>query len=56
MSYTSEDIRKASELFFRLLSSKILPASDVQAAQFYENNDIREIVKTMAEQGGLRVF
>ena len=39
MSYTSEDIRKASELFFRLLSSKILPASDVQAAQFYENNE-----------------
>ena len=56
MSYTSEDIRKASELFFRLLSSKILPASDIQASQFYENNDIREIVKTMAEQGGLRVF
>lgn len=56
MSYTNEDIRKASELFFRLLSNKILPSSDILAGQFYENNDIREIVKSMAEQGGLRVF
>lgn len=56
MSYTNEDIRKASELFFCLLSSKVLPASDVLANQFYENNDIREIIKNMAEEGGLRVF
>lgn len=56
MSYTNEDIRKASELFFRLLSSRILPANDILANQFYENNDISEIVKGMAEQGGLRVF
>lgn len=56
MSYTSEDIRNASELFFRLLSNRILPASDILATQFYENNDIREIVKNMAEQGGLRIF
>lgn len=56
MSYTNEDIRKASELFFYLLSNRVLPASDVLASQFYENNDISEIVKNMAEQGGLRVF
>lgn len=56
MSYTNKDIRKASELFFSLLSNKILPASDVLASEFYENNDIREIIKNMAEEGGLRVF
>lgn len=56
MSYTNEDIRKASELFFHLLSNKVLPASDILANQFYENNDIREIIKNMAQEGGLRVF
>lgn len=56
MSYTNEDIRKASELFFYLLKNRILPANDVLASQFYENNDISEIVKNMAGQGGLKVF
>lgn len=56
MSYTNEDIRKASELFFYLLSNRVLPANDVLASQFYENNEISEIIKNMAEQGGLRVF
>lgn len=56
MSYTSEDIRKASELFFHLLKNRVLPASDILTVQFYDNNDISEIVKNMAEQGGLRVF
>ncbi len=56
MSYTNEDIRKASELFFYLLANRVLPASDIIASQFYENNEISEIVKSMAEQGGLRVF
>lgn len=56
MSYTNEDIRKASELFFYLLSNRVLPANDLMASQFYENNDISEIIKNMAEEGGLRVF
>lgn len=56
MSYTNEDIRKASELFFYLLKNRILSANDVLASQFYENNNISEIIKNMAEQGGLRVF
>lgn len=56
MSYTNEDIRKASELFFYLLNNRILPTSDILAIGFYEDDNIREIVKNMAEQGGLRVF
>ena len=56
MSYTSEEIRKASELFFYLLDKKVLPANDILASQYYENNAISEILKNMAEEGGLRVF
>ncbi len=56
MSYTNEDIRRASELFFHLLNNRVLPASDVLASQFYDNNHIREIVKNMAEEGGLTVL
>lgn len=56
MSYTNEDIRKASELFFHLLNNRILPASDILASGFYEEDNIREIVRNMADQGGLRVF
>ena len=50
MSYTSEDIKKASELFFYLLDKKIVPSSDVLANEYYENNAISEIVKNMAEE------
>lgn len=56
MGYTNEDIRKASELFFCLLDKKVLPASDILANEFYEDNNISEIIKNMAEEGGLRVF
>lgn len=56
MSYTNEDIRKASELFFHLLNNRVLPANDILAGQFYDDNNVREIVKNMAEEGGLTVF
>ena len=56
MSYTNEDIRKASELFFHLLKHRILPANDTLASQFYEYNEVREILNNMAEEGGLRIF
>ena len=56
MSYTNEDIRKASELFFYLLNKRIVPANDVLASQYYENNEISEIIKNMAEEAGLRVL
>lgn len=56
MNYTNEDIRKASELFFHLLNKRVISANDILASEFYENNNISEIVKNIAEQGGLRVF
>lgn len=56
MSYTNEDIRKASELFFHLLKNRILPATDILASQYYDNNEVREILNNMAEEGGLRIF
>ena len=56
MNYTSEDIKLASELFFYLLNNRILPSNDVLASQYYDNNEIREILENMAEEGGLRIF
>lgn len=56
MSYTSEDIRIASEVFFYLLKNKIVPLSDNLAGQYYDNHQIREIVDNMASEGGLNIF
>lgn len=56
MNYTSEDIKLASELFFHLLNNRILPANDVLVSQYYDNNEIREILENMAEEGGLRII
>lgn len=56
MSYTNEEIRKASELFFRLLDKKVLPANDILAGSYYDDNEIREIIKNIADEGGLQVF
>lgn len=56
LTYTSEDVRLASELFFRLLNNRILPLTDTLGSEYVENNDIREIVNIMAEEAGLFVF
>lgn len=56
MSYTNDEIKKAAELFFHLLDKRILPANDILANQYYEDNGIREIINNMAEEGGLRIF
>lgn len=56
MAYISEDIRIASELFFHLLNNRILPLSDVLASEYGDNNQVREIVSTMAREAGLHVF
>ncbi len=56
MTYTSEDVRLASELFFHLLNNRILPLTDTLGSEYVENNDIREIVNIMAEEAGLFVF
>lgn len=56
MSYTSEDIRISSQLFFHLLNNRILANTDVLANLYYDNNQVKEIVDQMAEQGGLRLI
>ena len=56
MSYTSEDIRLASEIFFYMLKNKIVPISDNLGSQYYDNHQIREIVENMADEGGLKIF
>lgn len=56
MSYTSEDIRRASEVFFHILKNRIVPISDVLASEYYDNNEVREIVTNMANEAGLRIF
>lgn len=56
MSYTNEDIRKASEFFFYILKNRIIPLSDVLGGEYYDNNKIREIVNNMADEAGLRIF
>lgn len=54
--YGSEEIRKGAQVFFALLKNKILPHTDSIAQEYYNSVEIREIVKDMATEGGLRVF
>jgi hypothetical protein len=54
--YNSEDIKKGAQVFFTLLKNKILPAADSIAQEYYNSVEVREIVKDMAMEGGLRVF
>lgn len=54
--YNSEEIKKGSQVFFALLKNKILPASDSVAQEYYNGVEVREVVKDMAIEGGLRVF
>ena len=54
--YNSEEIKKGSQVFFALLKNKILPASDSVAQEYYNSVEVREVVKDMAIEGGLRVF
>ena len=56
MSYTSEDIRKASEVFFHIFKNRIIPINDVLGSEYYDNNQVREIVTNMADEAGLRIF
>lgn len=54
--FDREQLQKGGELFFHLLKNQVLPITDSLAYDFVNNPDIQEIVKTIAEQGGLRVF
>lgn len=51
-----ENLKRGSEIFFYLLKNKIIPVSDNCANDFINNSEIREIVKTIAEEAGLKVF
>ena len=48
-------LKKALSVFC-IIKSKILPASDLVAQEYYNSVEVREIVKDMAIEGGLRVF
>lgn len=52
----ASNCKKGQNYFFYLLKNKIIPISDSLAYDFVNSPDIQEIVKTIAEQGGLRVF
>lgn len=54
--FDREQLQKGAELFFHLMKNQIIPLSDTLAFDFINNPDIQEIVKTMADQGGLVVF
>ena len=56
MSYSNENIQKASKVFFYLLKNKIVSINDSLGNEYIENLEVREIVKTMADEGGLIVF
>ncbi|MBU5591853.1 hypothetical protein KQI89_08750 [Clostridium sp. MSJ-4] len=56
MSYTTENIQKASALFFLLLKENIISAKEPLAEEYINSREIREIVNTMAIEGNLRVF
>lgn len=56
MSYISEEIRLASELFFHLLNNRVLPINDTLASEYNDNNEVREIINIMAKEAGVRIF
>lgn len=51
-----EQLKRGSEIFFYLMKHKIIPISDNCANDFINNSDIREIVKIIADEAGLKVF
>lgn len=56
MSYTTENIQKASALFFELLKENIISIKEPLAEEYVNSSEIREIVNTIAGEGNLRVF
>lgn len=56
MAYTTENIQKASALFFVLLKESIVSVKEPLAEEYLNNGEIREIVNTMAGEADLRIF
>ncbi len=53
---TEQNLKKGSEIFFYLLKNKIISFSDNLANEYSQDNDIKEVVKIMADEAGLKVF
>jgi hypothetical protein len=56
MAYTTENIQKASALFFLLLKENIVSVRNPLAEEYLNSSEIREIVNTMAGEADLRIF
>jgi hypothetical protein len=56
MAYSHEQLEDGAALFFRLLNEQIISISDPLAAKYRRDGELRNVVKTMAAEGGLRIF
>lgn len=56
MAYSTENIQKASALFFMLLKENIVSVKEPLAEEYLNSNEIREIVNIIAGEANLRVF
>lgn len=56
MAYTTENIQKASELFFMLLKENIISVKEPLAEEYLNNGEMRDILTTIASEANLRVF
>lgn len=56
MPFTQDQIEEGAALFFKLLSDQILPVSDPLAVKYCHDSELRNVVNTIAYEGGLRVF
>ncbi len=54
--YVTEQVQKGAQVFFELLKNKVLAADEPLSQDYYNSIEIREIVRTIAHEGGLRVF
>ncbi len=54
--YVTEQIQKGAQVFFELLKSKVLSANEMVSQEYYNNVEVREIVRDFAREAGLRVF
>lgn len=56
MPYSHEQLEDGAALFFRLLNEQIISIADPLADKYRRDGELRNVVKTMAAKGGLRVF
>ena len=56
MPYSREQIEDGAALFFRLLDEQIISIADPLADKYRKDGELRNVVKTMASEGGLQVF